>query len=291
LAKESITPEQVREAIAASGFPFELQVANRLIELGYEVEPSSRFYDKQRQKDVEIDLVARSSKRYQTKGGKEVECQIQLAIECKDNSLPFVFFGLDRIEQGPPGTMDRDYRFAHISSTRDRGQPDRQAMACFLNDKEFKKHHHHFASQPPRFYLATTLEWRNKILKITVTDNLQDAIRKLASFVQYYSSMWAKMAKEMNLEEMNQGIPKTVLTFLLLVHSGQQFRYSFGNHSITEATHTVVFQSLYVAEAPVQVVVDFVSADKLTETIKVIERTRDEIAPVLVPSLLADARA
>lgn len=286
------TQEEVLKAIENSGYPFELTVAKQFLDFGFEIQPGSRFFDRNRQKDVEIDLRAMLKRSYQTTKGNTVTVVLQLMVECKDNSLPFVFFGLDYAPEKEEGMMDPDWPFVHVNTTRDKRQPNRHGMVCFLNDKKnnsFKKDHHHFASGP-RFFRAATMEWKDKTIKLSETSNLQDALRKLASFIDHFHATWISLAAERDIEEMTEGVPYIYVPFLLIVHSGQQFRYSLSDRAITQSTHTPVFQSYHVAGNATNIVVDFVAFDKLQAAVETIDKSLQAMARIMVPSVLAETK-
>jgi len=52
------TTAELQELVKRSGFPFELQVAEQLQALGFQVQLSEHFYNPLKQRDSELDILA-----------------------------------------------------------------------------------------------------------------------------------------------------------------------------------------------------------------------------------------
>ena len=87
MENSEISIDQLKKAIDDSGFPFELTIAKEMMELGYEIKPSFKFFDPMRKKDSEIDLVASKYQVMETNTGKQIVVMLQIAIECKVPSV------------------------------------------------------------------------------------------------------------------------------------------------------------------------------------------------------------
>lgn len=98
----------------ASGYLFEQEVASIIEELGFHVETNSAFLDKELEKSRELD--ARAIKVIYTDEAHQLQVIVELLVECKDNSTPFVFVARNknRRELEHPSPMEflfprRDY--------------------------------------------------------------------------------------------------------------------------------------------------------------------------------------
>jgi hypothetical protein len=83
------SPAAMREALDASGYLFEQEVASLIETLGFHVETNSAFLDKELEKSRELD--ARAVKVLYTDDVHKFQVIVELLVECKDNSSPFVF--------------------------------------------------------------------------------------------------------------------------------------------------------------------------------------------------------
>src|SRR5450759_598702 len=92
-ATSTCTITDLRKLIKDSGYPFELSVAETLMTQGYNVRLSHQFFNPLRQQDSELDILATREFEYESRRLGHVRCILELAIECKDNSLPYVLFG------------------------------------------------------------------------------------------------------------------------------------------------------------------------------------------------------
>ena len=107
----TIDNNQLNNAINQSGFPFELEIAKTFSDLGFEINLSHLLFDKNRNKDVEIDLMARKREVFDTTSGNKLLLITNIIIECKDNSLPYVCFGMEHKSKDNPGYLDNDLAY------------------------------------------------------------------------------------------------------------------------------------------------------------------------------------
>src|SRR5579864_3360771 len=134
------TPADLQPCINDSGFPFQFQVVDALAQRGYEVSPSHCIYDPQRQTSCELDLVAIKRTVYDRPVGS-FTANLNLAIECKDNDIPFVNFGLKYGPTVRPEYVDEDSRYLHITTSRDKSAGYFRMAA--LDSKGTLKPEHH----------------------------------------------------------------------------------------------------------------------------------------------------
>lgn len=83
------SPSAMRAALEASGYLFEQEVASLIEALGFHVETNSAFLDKEFEKSRELD--ARAIKVVSTDEVNQIQVIVELLVECKDSSSPFVF--------------------------------------------------------------------------------------------------------------------------------------------------------------------------------------------------------
>ena len=90
-----VSVEVLADAIHASGYPLQLQVAQNLSE-GFYIQEEWSYIDHQTQVPRTIDLVA-SRELFEWKDPQpRVRPELNLVIECKQSDLPYVFFLSDR---------------------------------------------------------------------------------------------------------------------------------------------------------------------------------------------------
>ncbi|MEL7708605.1 hypothetical protein AAG593_15130 [Citromicrobium bathyomarinum] len=83
------TDEQILEAMQASGFLMEQEVATQVEDLGFHVHPSRAFKDSEEGKSREIDVWG--IRRFLLDEDRKFSAYSELIIECKNSSNPYVF--------------------------------------------------------------------------------------------------------------------------------------------------------------------------------------------------------
>lgn len=81
--------ELVRDCLENNGFPLEMEVADSLFSMGFNVTHSDRYVDSDSLKDREIDVVAEKTWSHQE---INFDFRLKLIIECKKSEKPFVLF-------------------------------------------------------------------------------------------------------------------------------------------------------------------------------------------------------
>src|SRR5438046_2357266 len=84
LALVDVSTRELEELVEASGFPFELAVAQEFRRIGFEIYPSHRFLNRGREREAELDLLAIQRHKLETKSGRKVEGTLRIAVESKD---------------------------------------------------------------------------------------------------------------------------------------------------------------------------------------------------------------
>lgn len=147
-----MTPEELellRSGIRASGFPFELEVGSLFISLGYKTRLSAFFFDSDREKDTEIDILASRQIEFTTPKGRRVQGICRIAVECKDARDYYVCFGLESEPQRQDEHMIGEEVFApQIRTSRDSGIRNRFNVVLFHprgSETPRRIDHHHFA--------------------------------------------------------------------------------------------------------------------------------------------------
>jgi hypothetical protein len=292
---DQLTPAEIAALVEKSGFPFELTVAHVLLELGFEIQPSVRFFDRSRGKDVELDIVAVSAvETFKTTKGRQANAVLRLVIECKASSLPFVLFGLPAPAAPDPGMMSGDFPYLHINTTRDKGHPNRHSMTAFhTQNNNLRAEHHHFQGDS-RFHLATGVEHvggdpKKRQFKLQAPETLGDALRKLAAFAAHDLKSWQLSIKTIDLEkkEPEKG-PFILVTFFLLVHKLPHYRFLRTGEGVIEKHHTPVFTKFETDEGPSYVVVDFISLTGLRAAISTIRDSFRALVSSITPTVIQD---
>lgn len=276
------TPKELDQLILESGYPFELKVATALLSKGYDVKPSHQFFHRLRQQEAELDILATREVEYSTTSAGRVRCVLELAIECKDNSLPYVLFGFPSPAPPAPGILDGDSAYSKIRSTDDKF-PNFLAFVSLGDSRvpasaSIKASHHQF-NTPHRFYQASAVEVQNGKLKLHVSDRLRKALNGLAGYIVAVQDNWTEGKKA--LESGMSYDPTIWISFLALVHSGQHFRY-IGPGSLAEAAHTTLFTSFHSDTSSVPYALDFISYNDLPAALLRIESSFDLLAKHLV---------
>ena len=65
--EDSFTSDEIERLVNRSGYPFEISVGKALLKAGYQVRPSFRFLDRDRNRDYEIDIIADKEGRGEAK--------------------------------------------------------------------------------------------------------------------------------------------------------------------------------------------------------------------------------
>src|SRR4029077_10707578 len=88
------------------------------------------------------------------------------------------------------------------NSTKDCDHPNRYALSLFIREQEaIRNGHHQFNANSPRFHQAAVVEVKGdgpearKKAKLNVSDNISEALRKLASFASNQHSVWQVIIK------------------------------------------------------------------------------------------------
>lgn len=221
------TPNDLDQLITESGYPFELKVASLLQSQGYHVRLSHQFFHPTRQRDCEIDILATREHDLDTEQAGHVRVILELAIECKDNSLPYVLFGFPAAKPPPTGILDPDIFYCKVRTTDDK-IPNFFAFVALGDSRVpssagIKACHHQFATID-RFHQAAAVELHNGKLKFNVSERLRNALNGLAGYVEFVQATWMKGKK--SFESGMPYDPTVWVTFLLLIHSGEHYRYT-----------------------------------------------------------------
>lgn len=282
------TRADLLKAIKDSGYPFELQVASELLAKGYEVRPTHRFFSASRQKDLELDILAIKRTRLERSTGP-VEVTLQLAIECKDNTFPYVLFGLPHHSDPLPGSLDPDGLYCHVQSTDDTGVPSQLSVVAFAPGEATnpKAAHHQFCTFE-RFHLAAAAEPDRDRLKLNVSERLRTALSTLGEFLEASQQSWFSGIRFVKSQLYYN--PMLVLTFPLLLHAGSHLRVAAPAADPIESTHTSVFTSLQGPTLQRTYVVDFVAFSGLSPALATIEASHEALARHLVRYLKVSRR-
>lgn len=287
------TLEQIRAAIAASGYPLQSEVARRFLELGFAVHPSFRFLNRAKGREAEIDLNASRHTIRETRGGKKVDIMTRVGVEVKDSELPFVVFGLDPDPAPDPtsDTLDPDFAYVDIATTRDAGIPRRFGFAALDNllNKGWSKSTHHQLAARPRFHCATSMERAGKGFKLNLTDKLWNALSALGAYADFSQHSWQSALEKTDLEAMLGGGLHIVVTYLMLVHRGPHYRHLVGASDVCESPFSSVFLSLATSDVNIAFVVDFVEMEHLSIAVDKLVATTTALVEGLVPTIFASS--
>jgi hypothetical protein len=121
-----------------------------------------------------------------------------------------------------------------------------------------------------RFHQASAVEFQSGRLKLHVTDRLRMAISGLAGYIEYTQDAWMKAKKAFDSDISYD--PTVWVTFLLLVHRGDHYRYT-NRASLELAQHTTLFTSFNSAANSIPLVVDFIKHDSLLGSLKTIDES------------------
>ena len=109
MASGKPTNEEIVEAIQASGYLMEQEVATVLESIGFHVETNRAFEDVEESKSREIDVWAfRNDYRNEE---TKFRLDIELICECKNNANPFVFITRPKNERDKTQFAPREYLF------------------------------------------------------------------------------------------------------------------------------------------------------------------------------------
>jgi len=274
MATPTCTNVEVLKLIENSGYPFELNVAALLQARGYDVKLSHHFFNPLRQQDSELDILATREIKCERKIGRNrIRCILELAIECKDNSLPYVLFGFPAPNPPPEGILDTDCYYIKTRSTDDEF-PNKLCYVA-LGDSRIpsstKPNLHQFADTF-RFHQATAVEFERSKLKLHATDRLRASLGGLVGYLEYIQDTWQKGKKA--LESGMSYDPTIWINFFLLIHNGDHFRYT-NEKALEAATHTTLFTSFHSDAASVPLAIDFVKYSDLQTALKKIEASFD----------------
>lgn len=294
MLEEAFTEEEIERMVRRSGYPFELSVGRVLLERGYQVRPSFRFFDRDRDRDYEIDIVADKVEDVSLTDGSKVECHLRVAIECKSSRFPYVIFGLPEPEAVPLGILDPDFSYLHINSSKDHRHPNRYAAVLFLREQgKIRAEHHYFTANSLRFHHSAVIEVKGdglearKKAKLNISDNVSEAIRKLAGFAGNQHDTWQGILSDGG-EGLLRGKPHLYVYFFLLVHPGHHYRWTDESVGLKQADHTPVFYAFSFRSGAVSLVVDFAGLESLSSTLSAIEVSYEGVINQCLRFLLND---
>lgn len=286
----------IERLVRESGFPFELQVAASLQALGFAVHLSHQYFDEKRQRPAEVDVLATRESRVETSNAGPVRVILELAVECKDNSLPYVLFGFPQPAAKAAGILDGDVYYSRVRSTQDKF-PNFFAVLSLGDERlpgseDIKASHHHFAGSH-RFHQVTSIEKVKDnsggfFLKLHASDRFREALHGLAGYVHYVNDALFKASAVFG----RQGYPHdpTIwLTFLLLVHSGDHYRFTTED-GLVASSHTPLLTSLNFEGLSQPYAVDFVRFEDLAAAINTIDSTFQLVSDHLVKYLSRSPR-
>lgn len=274
------TDADLLKAIEDSGYPFELKVAADLMSLGYDVKPTHRFFSKARDKDLELDILAFKRQAVPTPSGT-LDLTLQLAVECKDNSLPYVLFGLPISQRPLPGALDPDSLYCQIQTTDDTNTPSQLTLFAFdASQPTNPKASHHQFNTAERFHLAAAAEPNGDRLKLNVSERLKTGLSTLGEYLETAQAAWVDGIQFVRAELFyNRSL---TVTFPLLVHSGGHKRLVAPAVTPTDATHTSLFTTLQGPRRSYSYVVDFISYSALRAALTQIEASHQALARHMV---------
>ncbi|HXB59546.1 MAG TPA: hypothetical protein VNU95_08270 [Candidatus Acidoferrales bacterium] len=289
MAAPLCTPTELKELIKRSGFPFELQVAEQLQAYGFQVKLSEHFYNPLKQKDSELDILAtQETSATHSRIGK-INLHLELAVECKDNSLPYVLFGFPAPQRPPIEILDMDCRYMKIRSTDDKIK-NQLGFVAFGDTREEKprdiKPLLHQFGEPFRFHHATLVEMDGGKLKLHESERLRLTLGGLGGYGEFIQDTWIK--NKHVLEEVPHN-PTLWVTFFLLVHNGQHFRYTNKN-GLEAATHTPLFTTFHSNDSPTPLAIDFIQFEALPSAVKKICESFNHLAKHLLRYLSPSKR-
>jgi hypothetical protein len=277
MASQTCTITELRKLIKDSGYPFELSVAETLMAQNYDVKLSHHFFNPLRQQDSELDILATRDFKFETKHLGHVRCILELAIECKDNSLPYVLFGFPSPTSSPSGIVDTDSFYMKIRSTSDKFA--NYFAIPSLGDSRgseplnIKPHLHQFKGDF-RFHQAAAVEIQNGKQKLHVTERLRNALNGLAGYVEYAQDAWIQNKKA--LVGMSYD-PTIWVSYLVLVHGGEHYRYT-EQSSLEPSHHTTLFTSFNSGSNSIPLTIDFIKHTDLLSSLKTIEGSFDVLS-------------
>ena len=225
-----------------------------------------------------------STKEYESKTASagRVRCVLELGIECKDNALPYVLFGFRSPQPCGLGLVDGDVFYSKIRSTDDK-VPNWLAPISLGDGRDppsasVRSSHHQF-NTANRFHQATAVEIQGKRQRLHVASRLRAALTGLGGFLLDTEDGWQNA-----LKAFRSGMPYDPtlwVTFLLLVHSGQHYRYTWPGN-LEEARHTTLFASLHSPARSMSYAVDFIAHDGLVPALRRVEATFTVVSKHLV---------
>lgn len=138
------TEDQIVSALAQSGYLFEHDVATLLSDLGFHVETSWAFADRDTDKSREIDV--RAVKRLATYEKHNLQVFIELLVECKDFASPLVFLERPKNERELVPDEPKEYIFPfRIMQQRTNATSYREVPA--FSHLDLGQHHYYFCER------------------------------------------------------------------------------------------------------------------------------------------------
>jgi hypothetical protein len=261
----SITNEDMKRAIARSGYLIEQRVADMLAKSGYYVTLNPTFPDLITKKAREIDIEADSTYVSPLTGeGFITGVHWSIVCECENNLQPVVFF--------PYETLDPEERYSLIKCF---GVPmqiwengEYVDLRLFLPFGDF---HHYCSGQ-----IAT--QWCSFRAKKGADEDWiaehgeeqHDTFNSLISFIQYEID---DFSKDWNLPENDEEEPLYIeFRYPLIVLGGKLMEASLGRRGqvLKRARHIKYFKSAYFGAEQESYIIDVITEDYLAEYIALI---------------------
>ncbi|MBK9967339.1 MAG: hypothetical protein IPP07_21670 [Holophagales bacterium] len=254
-----------------------------LHELGFDVRLSHQYFNAQRQRPGEIDILATRSFTDDTENAGKVHRTLELVIECKDSRLPYVLFGFPASAPKPTRSRDGEIHYNKLRSLQDkfenylallsRGDENPLAAPAVMS-------RHHQFSTPYRFHQAAAVELRAEKpkgdikvdkLKLGVSERLRDSLHGLAAYLRIVQRSTFQEAEALRANGYRYD-PALWMTFFLLVHRTDHYRYTLQS-GLSSATHTTLFTSLQDEGESFPYLVDFVAFPGLAAAVAAIDST------------------
>ena len=132
---------QVADALRASGYLFEQEVATLLETLGFHVETNSAFLDLELEKSRELDV--RAIKVIHDDKENHLQVIVELLVECKDAEAPFVFVTRSKNVREIHNPKPTEYLFPRREYTRHLTAKTFQEVPAFLHF-DLPTHHYYY---------------------------------------------------------------------------------------------------------------------------------------------------
>lgn len=228
------TKDDVRKAIERSGYVLEQRICPVIEKNNFIAFPNEQFEDQDEGKSREIDVRARRADFLQDPENTLDMFETNILIECKNNSIPFVFFTHTPF----PLESERVQFYGYPIDAVRLEDPKliNTKKYIYLNKTYIAQYHHYYHSLPiASQFCKIVLGNKGKKTWSTSHEDIYEVVEKITKASMYYRSL----PMNMMILENKRGVVNLGTIYPVLLFSGQIYQYSVDG-TLEECDHLLL---------------------------------------------------